>query len=651
MYELYIEDKNKVFQLADLGDTVPAMTYQSNDIADLQDRNNSFSMTMKLPKSPNNCQIFDYSHQNDSISDYPYEMHNCRLYSNGYTLAGNGFFLVVRSITEYHFECQIKSGIVTFFDLLKSKSMEELDLGSMAYGVVDFEKKFRNHAYTIPAATYQISGDNELRSAKEFQLPAIFVKHSLEEIVVQNNYSFKSNLVNNQAYPDFENLALSIADVKPYKDSILHFYGEARSTRIWKSSNFEERDIKKDANKNLAIREGTLLYTCQFDGSLHITYEATFRNYSKGTVQIINVIKNLREQDAYYTESPILEKDSQIKTPNFEIVIEVQKGDEIGLQQVFIPLHGQAVEIGCVFEYEINEIKTDTVPIGGILYFAPNMGFTTQFDYFKTLLQLLGLTINVDEGKKIVELYTMERLYNNRKYALDWTDKLHNHNRTKEFTIRSYGQENFIKFEDNSEDNITNQTMFRVENRTLEAVKNLFTIPIRSGGDYSVLNYRKGGRHYVSKDDFLLAHIPLIEIDNDGKTKIKAGKPQLLLISEATYVFKGKFWIYPLSYTLDVWAANHYTIHDMVNTYYKYLIECMLKSAKLLKAEFLLENSDIENYLYANNDVNSPQSGMFTPVYLQQYGKCFFVNKISNYQTGKLTKVELIKITVFWFYL
>ncbi len=59
MYELYIEDRNGVMQLADIGERPPVMNYQANDIAEgLYTQSNSViysSATLSVGESFLNC--------------------------------------------------------------------------------------------------------------------------------------------------------------------------------------------------------------------------------------------------------------------------------------------------------------------------------------------------------------------------------------------------------------------------------------------------------------------------------------------------------------------------------------------------------------------------------------------------------------------
>lgn len=130
MCELWIERGKDTgnYLLADLEDIKPSMTYGPNDIAELKERQTTISMTIKLKKTPQNCHILEQVHLPDADTHVPYEKHNCCLYSNGHTLPDKGSYLILKKITDTHFETQIKRRLATFFDKLKDAKMSEIYL-------------------------------------------------------------------------------------------------------------------------------------------------------------------------------------------------------------------------------------------------------------------------------------------------------------------------------------------------------------------------------------------------------------------------------------------------------------------------------------------------------------------------------------------
>ena len=177
MYELKIEDKNRVWRTADLNNDAIPMSYQTNNIAELENRQANYSLTLKLPLSNNNCRIFDFADIPNVVSDFPYKTHECRLYANGFTLAGKGALLKPLRVSDV-FECQILSGIADFFNSLKNKQMSELDLGSVV----------RLNSADLRGGNRQFQNNNGVI------LPVVFVHRVMNEICKQNGFELIHNL-------------------------------------------------------------------------------------------------------------------------------------------------------------------------------------------------------------------------------------------------------------------------------------------------------------------------------------------------------------------------------------------------------------------------------------------------------------------------
>jgi hypothetical protein len=127
-YELHIQGTDG-WKQADLGGEIPVMNYQVNDIAELKDRQAEYSQALKLPKTPNNVRIFEHAGCFDIVTGFPYRRHNCRIYCDERTVAGDGSLLLLQKVSDT-FECQIISGNANFFETLQNTKMSGLDLGT-----------------------------------------------------------------------------------------------------------------------------------------------------------------------------------------------------------------------------------------------------------------------------------------------------------------------------------------------------------------------------------------------------------------------------------------------------------------------------------------------------------------------------------------
>lgn len=111
--ELYING-----ELCDLSDSTPiALTLQVNNLADLKDRQSSYSNTIKLPKSVNNKRILGQSQSDSFTQDAPYILLPCKLIQNGVEQIRQGVITMQR-VSDF-FECQITYGVKGLADALK----------------------------------------------------------------------------------------------------------------------------------------------------------------------------------------------------------------------------------------------------------------------------------------------------------------------------------------------------------------------------------------------------------------------------------------------------------------------------------------------------------------------------------------------------
>ena len=198
----------------------------------------------------------------------------------------------------------------------------------------------------------------------------------------------------------------------------------------------------------------------------------------------------------------------------------------------------------------------------------------------------------------------MQELYDNKSKKLDWSKKLNDIDKDAVFSIGSYGQTNTIKFNDNTDDTVTDSGSFTVVNEALPSSKELFTISFEAG--------KESVNYYT-------ANVPIEEKSESGVITFKGGKPHLVDIG-----------LNPVTH--DSWNARHVKAQSLIDNFYTKLIQ-MLTNAKMLNdAELWLTDQDIEDL------------DQFVPVWIEKYGAFFYVNKVKNYVSGKLTKCDLVKL-------
>lgn len=613
MYELKVKDSTGIWHNLDIIEgEEPAMTYQVNDISELEDRQADYSQNIKLPKTSANLRVLERIDIFEVNSLLPYKPLECRLFSDGFVLAGKGSLLIIDQVGGY-IEGQIISGNADLFYTMQNSLMEDADLGYTIVGSGALPQWVRRG--------WAVLG-KQFEAYKSFSHYFFNLHETAKRLVELCGYTLDTNLPLTTIPRDF----FSAPTLKPKGDSLLVFN---TSTDLDKVQTFN-RASSPNSYLPLQIGNnggGVLILT----GGASNSWRGDYTSNINGRIKIFVWLGGSCTSSVAAGDFPLqmtykfiankgLENIinystvfTQATTENFHfdtiIEVDVNVGDKIYFQslvQVPATLSDSSRYLNLSGRFTTELIAADEVPIGGKLYFGNNTGFTTYLDLFKAFCQSYGLTIQVDNNNKIVKAYTMDKLYENKSIAKDWSDKLSRENQEMGFIIDGYGQNNFIGFE--KKEDLEDKGNFYVSNENLEKEKDLFTIKWESGID-------------VKPGTYELAYIPLYEYDEEiaDKKKFVNSKPHLVKFNQVNY---NPYFI-----------MTHIPAQSLVDTYYDKLINNMLVRAKCLQVELFLTERDIE------------ELDFFIPIYLAQFGAYFYLSKIDNFMKGnRLTKVELIRL-------
>ncbi len=597
-YKLYIQDLSGAWHLANMGDDKPAMNYQVNNIAELKDRQVDYSQSLKLPTTPNNCKIFGYSNEFDVESSIPYRKLNCRLFAGDSLIAGVGSVLTFDKVSTY-FDVQILSGNVDFFELLQNAKVAELYLGYYTLGSNDFG--YGTDDFIIPKVNLVEGQKTWTDSTIDRAVPFAWLKSAIEKICTQNGYILQTNLLES----DWNTKALNVCSLKPSGGSFIPFHALGYASYYIAPN-----------TPNALIN-----FTIQTNGSGCLTLNgANFLQYIAPIDCTVKIKVHAELWAGYYmlniNGSPYWYDHITSNPKEREEIVTLSQGDIVTFHMASYIYNG--VQAGESYLNITDMQSEENVPKGGILYIAPNIGFDTQFDLFKAFVQLYGMSVLVDNATKTVYCYTMQKIYDNKSLARDWSGKVTTNTPETTFSVNGYAQSNTIKFEDNTTDAITDKLTFTVDDAKLEKEKELFAIKFEAGKNYS--------QKYIQAP-LTVAYIPLYtkEIDDE---------------QNATYTFKGsKPHICHVDTAGMIARAEHVTMQSFASHYEK-LINNMLVNAKIIEDEFLLTEQDIEDYKAVKDGV----PGAFIPAYVEKYGAYFYINKIKNFVSGKPTKCELVRL-------
>lgn len=609
MYELKVKDSTGMWHNLDIIEgEEPVMNYQVNDIAELEDRQADYSQQIKLPKTSTNLVVLERLDIFEVNSLMPYKTLECRLFSDGFTLAGKGSLLVIDQISEY-IEGQIISGNADLFYTMQNSLMEDADLGSTIVGSPTLPQWVR----MLWAALGEQLGVYKSNYHYMFNLHG-----TIKRLIELCGYTLDTDLAVATRQGDF----FSAPSLLPLNDSLEVFTSTASFSRVggagiglseYTARHFQHNinntglgTLSQAGNTEIGALPYRLKFTSNINGKVRVrVYVSGSKYYDPDSTYSLQCVITKQNTEAFNLLKPPTET---IYNIDENVEIEVEIGDVLYMTTRLVKSTTLNAEcsVNMSGSFTITEIEADEVPIEGKLYFGNNTGFTTYLDLFKAFCQTYGLTIQVDNINKIVKAYTTDKLYSNKSIAKDWSDKLSVENQELSFTIDGYGQNNFIKFD--KEDGIEDKGNFLIFNENLEKQKDLFSIKWGSGIDVRV-------------GDKILAHIPIYEYDDEiiNKKKFVKGKPHLVKLIQ---INNNPFVI-----------VNHITAQSLIDSYYDKLVNNMLVQAKCLNVEMLLTERDIE------------ELDFFTPIYLKQFGAYFYVSKINNFvASDRLTKVDLIRL-------
>ena len=641
MYQLLINTniENPTRRLMDrweeveLGNATIALTYQANDLAELKSREANRSNRIKLPRTAKNNRLFKLPSEPLSVTVAPYRYFDCRLYDNGVELFSTGAKLQLMDTTSTSYEVCIRGSLFDFFEKIKSLSLRDLNLGTTAWTLqsvadsdIDSNVLFPVIDWDENSPSLHFKGgtmdDNESRQPLEilarYILPAVKLRYLCEKICEEQEYKLK--------------LPKEVEEDDKYRYAVIphvtaDFTEEERNT-ICAGRIYGGKNTFGDAEDNeyyaFNAWEGcfdnpTNRYLFPFRGQYiyHYTIE-------------IEEIPQSRSISIYY----------EYGKRRGEQVVEVLQGIRPGVHSGFFAIDhnledhhaavmGVRVDTGkghmIIKNAELRFEKVSSAePVfpASVLSVSAHLPDIPQLDLLKLLAQLWCLSVAVDEEKKEVVFYSFNLLYENlqKGNVLDWTDKLDDSEHRSSFRWNTYARENLIRYEEDEGEGgaaISSEGVLCIDDHTLPQRKDLVVLPVSACEET------------VVADDLLMAKVRAIS--QGGTAGMADAKPKLLYVKQLGRDVQFTNSISrPLSRSSITLAQFGPVTIDQFMPCYKVLQNRLLAGSRVIKEMLRLNSIDIQIFSHA------------MPVFLGKYGCCFYVNKLNNYQPGRLTEVELV---------
>jgi len=628
--------------------TAIALSSVANDLADIKDRQGGFSNTFKLPLTALNRATFDFANKPTSQSDKPYLKLHCRLYSEGVEVVGNGY-AVVNSCSD-GFNVTLFTGNTGFFEAIEGKRLRDLD--TTLYDMVSTPWNFlgvTNNYGTAVSPCFFITDDGTVDvDDREIEASTLYPMMRFSDIVnlifTQAGFTISGDVLLTLDYinmlfpfvgdsPKQGIQEIEGANVEAYFDRNPEFiyYLSSGGIRllIFTDDNVQGNDV--NLRYNTITGAYILPYAAKIKIKLHVVITIFPFVASSGgfdTIVDLSIRKNGVIVDG--SQAIISNPNPPFITIDGEYYVDANAGDvitttinrsgSVNLQDARVVIGGSNTGGQTKIEFSI----IDTLTFGSRWRHNANFPDMTQKDFLKAFMQMFFLTPNTDMFAKNVDFFTFDKLDENKPIAPDWSAYLDTNSPGIEYHSQKYGQQNLLKYkEDANVLKYFGDGSFLIDDETLRPIAEMFTLPYAASENA----LRMSGINMAK----------VLRINSDGD---KVKPVQRILKAEITNVPYGvnsfiRIRHSVLSQTFDTTisacAIFNYNLDRMIADYGFTLVE-MLDRYGMMQV-FMLLPSHVFNEI--RHDV---------PVYVAGLGGMCYLNKVTDFMSAKLTKVELIRM-------
>lgn len=663
-YELLMKGIDGEVWSLDLPLDAPAMNYQINNLAELKDRNASYSQRISLPRTTHNEQAFQFSFVVGSGSCVPYMKFPCQLFYEGALISPAGAVLNIVDVSDTSIGVQILGATVDLFDTLNNTDAKDPGDGMFLL------KWYTN---TMGQTERYLSGPGEVKvlyfwlyatlqknpNFPPFAMEAIRQVRELDKFYPHLNWYDLVTWIFDRAGYSLE------TDVDPVDRAemflpctypvladnpkaprasgigwIRNFTVGTPAGVIWKGSPGVTLSDPVAGRLTIGPKSGTFSWMTLWDTT--ITFRFSWSNISairKSSVAVeVTHYKNDGTSAVVLTRSWLTGSSGSAS-----VDIQMEAGEYILVSGTLAVITNPDSSFDMRFPVSITappvpETSPGDKPQPGLTYdLLASTGFKSLGDIVKAFVQLFGLTVDVNPATKVARAYSIQEFYNRQSSSgKNWSDKLIKGKDTKlTFQLSSYAQSNEMKLEDNKDNNVTDSYKFSIPDVNLQPTKLLFQIGFLAGLNQSL--YDAGNTNKIHT----LANYPIWTInrgrmENGEVTETTweynvLSKPMVVHIDKSDYMRP----VVRVGYTrtqVRLYTAYFKNLNYYVPKYYDKLINNILKRPKILQAQILLDSLDIQSL------------DLFNPIWLEEHGFWFYVSKINNFQAGKIPKVDLIRM-------
>ena len=602
-------------------DAVIAWTLQRVEIGDVTKNFVSYTNTIKAVNSPKNNVLFSNANLINSAGRFPYLISACKVVQNGIETITNAVCVLQESnIKGYNFV--IYDSFVSLLATVEGKKLIDYPFEVQAWNVADIDTARLNTSGFLTAVC------NFGRTAiyeGNFFLPVYFYKTLIQTILAQTGYTISGSILSSTDFTDLVCL--------PFKS--FRYPDGLTANNVQISATAKTAFLTHSGDQYQDVNTDTVVYginnTGTFDdlvfpvpiiciqgaqsilSDIVMSADVTGLFYNGGAEFKFQMCKNS-------ISNVIAETVFVVVNGNYTVTasaVSILTGDKVfGIIRLFkttVPGEDGTMTYDCTITSTVLTTVNRAAPLWGQL-----SQDVTQSDILKDFFVRFGIVYKLDNTNLILK--TLKEIISDRASAIDWTGKAVNDISISYKT--SYSKNNFFKYIDSVSEPTLGYGILKVINDNLSEAKDFFTSVFANA-----LKWVGAGYDVFS--------VPVYDSTSVGISDNKKDCPFVLATlkdrtSEASITFNAVARTdYKLAYFFDSALLKDSSLQYFLNVYYKDLQDALFENKTITK-KYFLNALDIAAY--------DPHKMIF------DNGTYYLINKISNFQTGKVTEVELFKI-------
>ena len=584
-----------------------ARTLQVNDIGSPETRQTSYTNTFNIPRTSSNTKVLNMLGIIGNNSNIPYQKNEAYLYDDsGFCLVYKGWAII--SETANDFKCNIYDGVIDFYKAIDNKTLADLDLSALAHDKTVPEVKSTQNLskpYVYILADYNGKAIYDSKINSDYLVPSVKVPFLWQKIEAFTGYQLNGTFKTN---PDFLNLFLT------YPKGVPPTLGA---------------NILTDTSILNLTETAYLIYPLISDPSV----------YDNTKIQLLNSGKTIQALTNITFKVTIALSLTTLGTyaPPVGSFLD-QTVEDVGpgvYTQIFKLSAGQSIDFPLVLNYPIND---PTYPIT-VLFTSINIQELTNAVLFEE--EFAGMTIKqfVSEILWRFNLTMFKNPYENSytlKYlseivnapSIDWSDKFDSLD-SENYIYGDFGQRSWLRHRYNDENSFFNDGYFDINNTNLPDSKSVIS-SVAYSPEFNTTN----------EIGFITNLYPFW-----NKEAKEVGTVNYKTLANRFYFLKASpITLTGTSITSEVLGGTE-TITNAQREVFLNLSFVEIVEDYYSEMAFLLNQSKVLNVTLRLTEIDIVNMDFSKPVYIEQLGGSFLVNKISNFIPFKDTKVELIKIS------